>query len=515
MHVPLRKDGWKACLSRSVVLFVFALFFRVTAVLIFEDVHPFFGYHYGVNDTHAPTDDSHRYVEVAMNLNRGLGYPLIHETEPHAKDFRRGPFFTLFLASVFRVFGFSILAVGLIQALVSSITVVIVKNLALQYFEEGTAVVAAWAWCLLPASVIWPTVILRETWTTFLLLLALWMVGQYKKTGRFSSAAAVGVALGIGVLQDPLLQMVVVIVGVAIGLHTLNFGAIWTATAPGSFLRRVISALPSALRNRAYVRAALLKTAVFFFAYGATISPWLYYTYKEMGRPVLGTTAPYGFWDNQFNYYWFKSERKKNLDPTWDDYVKAATEHRFEVARHFLGPDAPLSPPDLSTKKLVVDSLMRDGTYASRLEIANLEYVFNAIREDPALYLGSPPGKMVVIKILDNWLNFMVQMNHAPNPIISNLSIFLNTGSILVRAVSLLSMATSMLLFAVFIRTMRRGHLLSIIWLSYWLFFFIVWFRTEPRYLLPVTPLAIMVVVHGCRDLWGRYRRRVVISSNR
>lgn len=509
----VRHVRWKTFLSRSAVLFVFALILRTSAVLIFEDGHPFFGYEYGVNDTHAPINDSHRYVEVAMNLNRGLGYPLIHETEPHARDFRRGPFFTLFLASVFHVFGFSILAVGLIQAFISSITVVIVKKLAMPYFGEGTALTAAWAWCLLPASVIWPTAIMRETWTTFFLVLALWLYGRYKKTGRFSDAAVAGMVLGVGVLQDPLLQMVVVIVGVAVGMHTLNIIATWVATAQASFLRRLMSTLWSALRNRACVRDTVLKTAVFSLAYGATISPWLYYTYKEMGRPVLGTTAPYGFWDNQYNYYWFKSERKKNLNPTWDDYDQAATVHRFEVARAFLGSQTP-SPRDLTTKKLIIDSLMRDGNYASRLEIANLKYVINSIRDDPALYLGAPPGKMIVVKMLDNWLNFLVRMNHGPYPIISNLHIFLNTKSVLIRSLSLLAMAVSMLLFVVFIRYLRTGRLLTIVWLSYWLFFFLVWFRTEPRYLLPVAPLAIMVVVHGCRQLWGRYRHRQVPVSS-
>lgn len=498
-HSPRPCRGHLAWLRHSVVLFSTALLLRLVTLLALDNAHPYFSHPYGTVDTRFPVSDPHRYIEIAMNLNEGRGFPVIYSTEPHAFDFRRGPLYMLFLAGVFHLFGFSFLAVATVQCILSALTVVLVKKLGTSYYDERTGNVAAWVWCLFPIAVVWPGTIFRETLTTFILMLTLVLFALYKRAEDRRWIMLVGAVMGLGVLQDPLLQMVMVVVAIALVWNELKVGTSWPATNNLSKGRRIWLNVGRVFSVHA-VRGSLTVLLIYLFSYGLVVAPWLLYTHAKLGRPVIGTASEYGFWDNHFNYYWFKTARKQQAQPSWDDYHKAATEHRYRVARAYLQSD----PPDeytLISKKGTVDSLMKISRFASHLDMANFSHVLSTIWDDPSLYLGSPLGKTVLIKLSENWVNFMITNIHAPYPFNSNLCAFLNSETAVLRSLSAFAIVTSFVLFAIFIRYASTGRLLTVVWLAYWAFFFILWFRTESRYMLPVTPLALIVVSYGIMDL--------------
>ncbi|MBL7996090.1 glycosyltransferase family 39 protein [bacterium] len=190
-----------------IILFAFVL--RSGFVLFYFDEHKFYGYEYGTNDTHRPIGDDQRYIEIAMNLIDGNGFPVIYEKPPHSQDFRRGPLYLLFLASIFKIFGFNVLMICLTQALVSSLSIYFICKIADHYFGKKTAFISALIWTVYPATILWTMAIYRETLTIFLILWTTWSFIRLRKKQTWRYSIISGSALSMLLLLDPFTQVLI------------------------------------------------------------------------------------------------------------------------------------------------------------------------------------------------------------------------------------------------------------------------------------------------------------------
>jgi 4-amino-4-deoxy-L-arabinose transferase-like glycosyltransferase len=150
-------------------------------------------------DYPVPIQDTPDYDELAHNLLAGRGF--VSEETWYGYPMRswRAPFYPFFLAATYGTFGYSHLAVKLLQAVVGAFTVLLVFAVGRRLHPAS----ALWAGGL--AALYGPLVasaneVMSETWFIFFLVFAIWLLGR-GAGGWFLFGG--GMAIGLAALTRP------------------------------------------------------------------------------------------------------------------------------------------------------------------------------------------------------------------------------------------------------------------------------------------------------------------------
>jgi len=198
--------------------------------------------------------DAVGYVSIARHLACGDGFvigPLHSKCAPTGYG---NPIYPVFLALIFRLFGFSLQAVMLIQAVLDTLTCFLIFSLALRVTQShSTAVLSALFYAVYPPFVLSVGSILTETLTILLLVCAIYLYWMATK-GHVRRAVAAGAVMGVAMLLKPAM---------------LLFPAFAVA---GFWL------------NRRTDGGWLVKGVVYFAMCCAVMSPWTVRNYIVLGR---------------------------------------------------------------------------------------------------------------------------------------------------------------------------------------------------------------------------------------
>ena len=203
---------------------------------------------------HAPLEfpDSVIYDKIAVNVCAGAGLT----QDPHTAVFRP-PLYPLLLALSYRVFGRHLALVGLLQALMGAVTVLVVYRIGREWFDEATGWIAAAIVAIYPFFIFYSALLLTETLFTLLLALGMALLGRaagVTAEGRRAScraAALAGAVFGLGVLTRSSLVAFVIFLAPIWWLAARDRGRWRAAFAWAVMLLCMIAVLtPWAIRNR-------------------------------------------------------------------------------------------------------------------------------------------------------------------------------------------------------------------------------------------------------------------------
>jgi 4-amino-4-deoxy-L-arabinose transferase-like glycosyltransferase len=149
--------------------------------------------------------DSWEYHRLASNLVAGNGYSW--ETQaPYAPNLYRTPGLPMLLAGVYAVTGASIPAAIVLQAVMSTVNVLLTFFLASALTRRpGIALTAAAVLALDPVAIQYSNLLLTETFTSALILCAVGCLWQYQRTAATIWLLATGAVLAVGILMHPVL----------------------------------------------------------------------------------------------------------------------------------------------------------------------------------------------------------------------------------------------------------------------------------------------------------------------
>lgn len=147
--------------------------------------------------------DEDDYVKVADNLvqTRTLGH------RPGIPDAVWPPIYPLFLASLYVVWGHTMLAVRLAQALVDALTCVIVFFIARKIYDRKVASLSSLSWALYPVAIVWTGFHLPETVYLFWVALFFWCLVRSFNSRAFSDIFLAGATFALTVLMRELLVL--------------------------------------------------------------------------------------------------------------------------------------------------------------------------------------------------------------------------------------------------------------------------------------------------------------------
>jgi len=190
--------------------------------------------------------DEGQYVEAAMALARGDGYP----------GSARPPGFPAFLAIVIHILGPDPQALRLAQIPLSLVTVLLVFNLVLVRFGLRSAFLSGLLCAASPTLVHYVHYLWAETLLGMLLLLTLWLLARFGSTGRVWPLVLAGLVLGGAALTREM------------SLIWALTAAVWIAVRSGSegrlrhslwfLLAVLLPILPWTLRNYGLHRTLVL-----------------------------------------------------------------------------------------------------------------------------------------------------------------------------------------------------------------------------------------------------------------
>lgn len=227
--------------------------------------------------------DPTKYSALAVSLARGEGFSS-HYDRGIAEFFRdpehfrpldsvnptasKPPGYPLFLAAIFRIAGYRLIPILVIQALVGAASTLLVYVIAR---ELG---LGAWALvCYAIAVLYYPfwyeaALISYETLLTFLVLLSLWCVIRWLDGRSIGMASLTGLIIGFTTLVKPVILMLVA-VGIVIAFIDTN-----------------------ATKTRA---ATLRSITAMVIALCVVVVPWVIRNYAHSGRVLLFSTYGGGY----------------------------------------------------------------------------------------------------------------------------------------------------------------------------------------------------------------------------
>lgn len=264
-------------ISVLLLIFMLALTLRLAAVYM---------------DKSGLETDEGEYDRLALNLAAGKGY--INSTDG-APTSLRPPLYPVVLALIYKVFGYNILAVRLIQALIGSFTVILLYGIAYRIFGSAVAFLTGISASFYMTFVTSTGLLHTETLSTFLIVLIsyLIMTADEEKPARLF------------------------FIGILCGLSTLMKSS--TFFIP--ILAVAAVTVKSKIAHRALSRAMFVSALLLLF-FGLTLLPWTIRNYKVFGRPALIST------NSGLNFYQGLMKSPKgifDLEPKSEISIKADT----------------------------------------------------------------------------------------------------------------------------------------------------------------------------------------------
>jgi 4-amino-4-deoxy-L-arabinose transferase-like glycosyltransferase len=216
--------------------------------------------------------DAQGYDRLARNLRAGYGFSL-QDAPPYFPDGLRTPLYPLFVGAVYTLAGERPLAVAVLQAILDSLTALLVAAIAGTLLGQHTGGVAAVLYALTPVQWRYVAALLPEVPLAFLVTLAVWLWFRFVgvvppldpprlRGGPRGESLACGVVAGLAALCKPNLS------GLALILAAAASWALWGER-----------------------RRALVAASVIVLAAAAVMSPWLIRNRVVFGRPFLSNAA--------------------------------------------------------------------------------------------------------------------------------------------------------------------------------------------------------------------------------
>ena len=166
-----------------VIVFLLALLLRLSYVVLLPQLEG------------KELADVWAYDSLALSLASGEGYP---------EDLRRPPLFPLFLAGVYKLFGHNFFIVRLIQAVIGSLTCLLVYLIGKKVFNETIGFIAALLAIFYPGFISYTGLVLAETLAAFLMSSSIYfLIKAASYQNRWGWYALAGIVLGLTVLCRP------------------------------------------------------------------------------------------------------------------------------------------------------------------------------------------------------------------------------------------------------------------------------------------------------------------------
>ncbi len=125
----------------------------------------------------AITDDAHEYNYIAQNIFKALNDETLENREAFLyRGEKRGWLYPFFIALIYKIFGPHAHYVLLAQALIDSLTCILIYAIGKEIFNRKVGAVAAFFSAFYPAFVYYSTILYQETTTIFLLTLFVFLL---------------------------------------------------------------------------------------------------------------------------------------------------------------------------------------------------------------------------------------------------------------------------------------------------------------------------------------------------
>ncbi len=194
--------------------------------------------------------DEYEYDIYAWNVAQGRGYrgpsPDV-EDQDHLTAYRP-PVTPLVYAGIYRVFGHNYAAAHIFDAVLASMTVLLLYRITLQCFGRGAALLAAFAYAFYPVAIYYGLTLDSESHASFLICLFVWCTLGFKNEHGLRWALAAGVAFGLLLLCKPGYVFLIPLLPVWAWIVSGKQGRLWLRAAVVPVCAGLVIA-PWAIRN--------------------------------------------------------------------------------------------------------------------------------------------------------------------------------------------------------------------------------------------------------------------------
>ena len=239
-------------------------------------------------------------IDLALNILNGNGFalngfPVLYQTPVHP----------MFYAVVFLFAGYNWLSIGLSQALIDSFTCVIIAKLG-NTFNSDKGIIAGYIYAFYPFANTQTAAIVDTSLLTFLFILSVYLLLNFRKTNRYIFLVLGGLFLGLGILDRPSIGFVV----------------------PAFIVLLFIS--------RQYLKSFLIHSSLFIFLVSIIPLSWCVRNYILSGEfPVLSVAGNHYLWYSHNKHVLTIWERKESPDLVGKD-PRYQMDPNFQV-RDFYG----------------------------------------------------------------------------------------------------------------------------------------------------------------------------------
>lgn len=138
--------------------------------------------------------------------------------------FFQAPLYPYVLGAIYRVFGDDVFVVRLIQAVIGSLSCVLLAAAGARWFSRPAGVTAGVMLALYPPAIFFDSLIQKAGLGLFLLCLVLWILGRIVDRPKSTTLLGLGAALGFLILtrENALLFVPVILVWLAVRFHGLG-----------------------------------------------------------------------------------------------------------------------------------------------------------------------------------------------------------------------------------------------------------------------------------------------------
>ena len=147
---------------------------------------------------------------IAAHIARGEGFASPYTDLP-TPTAQQPPLYPLFLAVIFKLFGiFSRMSLCVIvgaNAVTGGVVALLLYRLALKYFSQTAALVAAWMWAVLPPTALTDLALCHYSFSTLAVLS--WLLLIPDMSARTRDWMLLGIAVGVALLLNPMLVLLI------------------------------------------------------------------------------------------------------------------------------------------------------------------------------------------------------------------------------------------------------------------------------------------------------------------
>ena len=233
--------------------------------------------------------DQYIYIDIARNIISGRGYELSYSVfvaSPHTPTAIQPPTYPLFVTAIFMLFGDSLLAVRIAQAMLGSLVGIAAFFIGGLGVNFSVGLVAGLMTASYPLYIMYTRPIMTETIYTLLLALTILILVVLL---RVCSSRWLYPVLGLVMAMLFLTRPEVVV-----------FFALVV----------VVLAIP-VLRRRQKPRQLILGLALASLSFGLSVTPWVLYTWRTQGEPLLLPNKRWGNWEANWLRY------QNEINPGW------------------------------------------------------------------------------------------------------------------------------------------------------------------------------------------------------